>query len=79
MEVLFLKTPKDIEKIGEFNEYWGITRLCSVEDNTFLYKNKKYKFARQYCEPTVVMKCIDDNSEFTFGVSSDLKDEFELI
>ncbi len=79
MEVLFLKTPKDTEKIGEFNKHWDITQLCSGGANIFLYKGKKYKFARQYCEPSVVMKCIDDDSEFTFGVSSSLKDEFKLI
>ena len=78
MDVLYIKTPADAEKVYEFNRYWGISQLCSGE-NTFLWNGKKYKFDCQHLEPSVTMKCIDDNTHITFGVSSSLRDESSIV
>jgi hypothetical protein len=72
---------KDLEEsrsFEKFNEHWGITKLCNGE-NIFLWNGKKYKFDYQCFEPSVTMKCMDDDSHIAFGVSSELKSEFILV
>jgi hypothetical protein len=65
------------EKLEAFNASYGISDICDSK-NVFLYDGKRYKFSNQFLEPSVTMKCLDDDSTLSFAVSSPLKDELVL-
>jgi len=71
---------KELNESGvfeEFNEYWGIDKFFG--GGIFIWNDKKYEFDRLHTTPCVLMKCLDDGSVLSFGVDSEIKDEFVLV
>jgi hypothetical protein len=70
-----------LEKNNTFNKFfeeWGIDKFFD-SSKVFMWNGKKYKFDRLHTTPCVLMRCVDDNSILSFGVDSDIKNEFGVV
>lgn len=83
MEALYFNEDniKELEESKEFEkfyEYWGISKFLN-DDGVFMRNGKRYVFDRLHTTPCILMKSLDDKSILSFGVDSEIKDEFVLL
>ena len=80
LDAIYMEGPKAIpvEKMERFNDYWGISHICNL-DRVFIRNGKRYQFYSQFFEPSITLKCLDDESMFSFGVSSSIKEDFYFM
>ena len=69
-------TPSSIDPDGIFKRPGTIPFVGS--DNVFMWNNKKYRFQSYFVNPSITIRCVDDDSILSFDIKSELKDELVL-